>query len=60
MINKPPMIANTMPEPVVTPSPRFWDASWKYPVLDAWRGRKRRSEWLNLNIVEIVDRRRHP
>jgi len=54
------MIANTMPEPVVTPSPRFWDASWKYPVLDAWRGRKRRSEWLNLNIVEIVDRRRHP
>ena len=36
------------------------DATWRYLVLDAWRGRQRRSEWLNLDQVEIVDRRLLP
>lgn len=36
------------------------DASWKCLPLEAWLGRQRRSEWLNLNIVEMVDRRLLP
>ena len=36
------------------------DVTWRYLVIDAWRGRQRRSEWLNLDLVEIVDRRLFP
>jgi len=36
------------------------DATWVCCTLDAWRGRQRRSEWLNLDIVEILDRRLLP
>jgi len=36
------------------------DASWKCQVMDAWLGRQRRSEWLNLDQVEILDLRRLP
>jgi len=36
------------------------DASWLWLELPAWRGRLRRSEWLNLDLVEIVDRRLLP
>ena len=36
------------------------DATWKYACMDAWRGRQRMSEWLNLDQVENVDRRLLP
>lgn len=36
------------------------DATWLWLELPAWRGRLRRSEWLNLDLVEIVDRRLLP
>lgn len=36
------------------------DATWRCLVLDAWQERQRRSEWLNLDQVEIVDRRLLP
>ncbi|MEK7416066.1 MAG: hypothetical protein AAB263_22405, partial [Planctomycetota bacterium] len=36
------------------------DATWTCLVLDAWRGKRRRSEWLNLDQLEIVDRRLLP
>jgi hypothetical protein len=36
------------------------DASWRCLELKAWIGNQRRSEWLNLDQVEIVDRRLLP
>jgi|GEM_PF-5748990 len=36
------------------------DATWKCKPMEAWLGRQRRSEWLNLDQVEIVDRRLLP
>jgi len=36
------------------------DATWKFRHLDAWRGRQRMSEWLNLDQVEDQDRRLLP
>jgi hypothetical protein len=36
------------------------DATWLWRELDAWLGRQRRSEWLNLDQVEILDHRRLP
>jgi hypothetical protein len=36
------------------------DAGWKALRLDAWLGQQPRSEWLNLDLVEIQDLRRLP
>ncbi len=36
------------------------DATWGVKVLDAWRDRHRRSHWLNLDLVEILDFGRLP
>lgn len=36
------------------------DATWLCRPLEAWLGRQRRSEWLNLDIIEMVDRRLLP
>ncbi|NLF32941.1 MAG: hypothetical protein GX591_18900 [Planctomycetes bacterium] len=36
------------------------DATWRVKVLDAWQGQHRRSHWLNLDLIEIVDFRRLP
>jgi len=36
------------------------DATWSCLVLDAWIGRQRRSEWLNLDLIEVLDHRRLP
>ncbi len=36
------------------------DATWKLLLLDAWLGRQRRSEWHNLDLVEILDFGRLP
>ncbi|MFW6154823.1 MAG: hypothetical protein ACOC95_06360 [Planctomycetota bacterium] len=36
------------------------DGAWRVKVLDAWQGRHRRSHWLNLDLVEILDFRRLP
>ncbi|MEI6168214.1 MAG: hypothetical protein WCS52_13595 [bacterium] len=36
------------------------DASWRCLELKAWVGNQRRSEWLNLDQVEVVDRRLLP
>lgn len=46
----------TLPDGTIVPS----DATWAWRDLDAWRGRLRRSEWFNLDLIEICDRRRLP
>lgn len=46
----------TLPDGTTVPS----DATWVWRDLDAWRGRLRRSEWFNLDLIEICDRRRLP
>jgi len=33
---------------------------WRVGVLDAWQGQHRRSHWLNLDLIEILDYRRLP
>jgi len=35
-------------------------AEWRVKVLDAWLGQHRRSHWLNLDLIEILDYRRLP